>query len=1161
MNTLLLRFVSVAMLVAAVGPQLLLGAGPELPPSVSWIWDDPLAAQSQPSDDPRYFRGVIELAAQPKSAEFFVTVDNRYVAYVNGRKLGGDSNWNSIDRYDVGKDLVAGKNVLAIEAQNGGGSAGAIAWLRTTDDNGQSSFVGTDARWKVSRSVESDWKSAKFDDGAWRKADVLGGSGIGPWNLGGGSGGVAVSPRTPDVNISDPTIKEYRSAEEEREKFDLPHGFKLELVAAEPLVNNPVCMTFDEQGRLYVSESHTYRYGPKGSPVPTPTNPIVRLDPTPDGKGLRRTVVAEGFDDPVMGMAIRGNQLWAAANNLLFRFDLTEAGPAENKMLLLEDKNKAWNPFGMFVLEWGPDDLLYMSVGNHVIDIAGADDTAVRPGKTTGVVMRMRPDGTKLESLTHGLRVPYSFEFDPFGQLWLLSNGEGNPNRFVRVIQGVDYHCYTRGDVGNEWLAGKHPLAPPCFELPRGACTQLLRYFGAAYPAEFQGNLFLDNWGAHGFGGPNRTIFRYVLDERNNVVDKQSWLVCRDPHFRCSHLLLDREGNLLIADWYGRDDESDATGRIWRVRYEGDAKPAAPLSVALATSPTSNVAALSQTAQTAAPLAAADALWKLTRVGTTEAQAALAAGMKHTDWRVRRLALNLVQRRELFASASATNVDTNAIATAALHDADPAVRLQAATMLGDEAVRRTALLDALKSGVAADAYLRYSAAWQLAKVADVSALRTLVHADDANLRLAGLIAVDVACYESLATKDAALTVLSELIADPAPGDWDLPLTVARLTKDPQLSVALEKLGAREDVPADVTAQTILALRAQGGAAAARLGKAAARRFLTAVESGKVQVAQPGEQLLLLELLAAEEPTGFALRTVQSRLTDRNGSLREKAHAVARGYGPKAATLVPLLVARILDANPQTSLEERLQHVATLAAVDAQPDAAEWTRLLLDSDPAVSRDLLRSWRTFEGNGAMTTALASAAPQVAARKGDWDDELRAVLTHLKAADALASLKLSAAEYTTTDEASLRSHLLATKPDARGPLLGRRVFERAGCVKCHTTVNENALRAPSLQGIGKAQKIDYLVESIFEPSKVIKTGFEIETLVTVDGQTLQGLVKEERGKLRVITVDRDLTLEKKDVEAREVQKKSLMPDGLFKGLSPAELRDLLSYLQSLK
>ncbi len=69
-----------------------------------------------------------------------------------------------------------------------------------------------------------------------------------------------------------------------------------------------------------------------------------------------------------------------------------------------------------------------------------------------------------MERLVHGLRVPYSFEYDPFGQLWVLSNGEGNPDRFVRVIEGVDYHCYSRPAVDNTWLAGNHPLAPPVFE-------------------------------------------------------------------------------------------------------------------------------------------------------------------------------------------------------------------------------------------------------------------------------------------------------------------------------------------------------------------------------------------------------------------------------------------------------------------------------------------------------------------------------------------------------------------------------------------------------------------------------------------------------------------------------------------------------------------------
>jgi len=36
--------------------------------------------------------------------------------------------------------------------------------------------------------------------------------------------------------------------------------------------------------------------------------------------------------------------------------------------------------------------------------------------------------------------------------------------------------------------------------------------------------------------------------------------MCSDPYFRPSHVHLDTDGSLLIADWYGRDDESDLTG-------------------------------------------------------------------------------------------------------------------------------------------------------------------------------------------------------------------------------------------------------------------------------------------------------------------------------------------------------------------------------------------------------------------------------------------------------------------------------------------------------------------------------------------------------------------------------------------------------------------------
>src|SRR5262249_27944862 len=98
---------------------------------------------------------------------------------------------------------------------------------------------------------------------------------------------------------------------------------------------------------------------------------------------------------------------------------------------------------------------------------------------------------------------------------------------------------------------------------------QLMRYYAANFPQDYQGNLFACNWGRHGFGGANRGIFRFVLDDRNNVVKKDTLVACTDPHFRPSHIHLDVDGSLLIADWYGGDDESDMTGRIWRLKYVG----------------------------------------------------------------------------------------------------------------------------------------------------------------------------------------------------------------------------------------------------------------------------------------------------------------------------------------------------------------------------------------------------------------------------------------------------------------------------------------------------------------------------------------------------------------------------------------------------------------
>lgn len=1176
-----LRFVRrlFAILVAIGFSFAVLGTLAAAPPAdwsgAQWIWDAS-DAPGESSTKPRFVRRTFELAAAPSKAELAITADNSYVVYVNGQKVGADDSWNSVESYDVAKHLRAGKNTVAVRAANQGGPAGLLVWLGVTVDNKPLS-IASGPSWRLTTQESAGWEDAAFDDAAWKPAVSLGAAGIGPWNLAGAPnpGGSA------DRNVSNNKITSYRPASEEIEQFQLPEGFAIELVAAEPLIINPVCLALDERGRMYVSESHTYRYGPKGSPVAKPSNPIVRLDPTPDG--YRRVLVAEGFDDPVMGMLVRGGKLWAAANNLLYRFDLQDGQEplGTNRTLLVEDKNKAWNPFGMFVLEPGPEGLVYLSVGNHNIDLRGPTNTATGRG-SSGIVVRMNEDGSNLERLVHGLRVPYSFEFDPFGQLWLLSNGEGNPNRFVRVIEGVDYHCYSRPAASNEWLAGRHPLAPPCQELPRGACTQLLRYYSAAYPAAYQGSLLLDNWGAHGFAAPNRTIFRYIPDARNDITAKEEFLVCRDPHFRCSHVLYDPDGNLLIADWYGRDDESDQTGRIWRVVYRGADKPRVEHTLdspqwrettyaiaalgsphhairhkatdELARRPEATAALTKHAASSDSAIGAAQALWTLVRLNTPEARRGLADGAKHADWRVRRLALQLVQRFDGTAA--------DALAQSLARDADPAVRVSAAVARKSPADTRTDLLAALDAGAAADAHLRYEAAWHLARTADAASLQRVLASDDANVRLAGLIALDVALYEKFDTADAALQSLLAALADPRQLDLQLVLEIARLNRSAEMAAPLQALLARTDATPAMTGQALLLLRSIPGQGSAQIGEAAAQRFLAAVAAGEVSLKSSDDVLTMLRLLPSSQPSAFALQSVQARLNDNNTAVREQAHALARGYGRSAASLAPTIWSRLLGSS-KTPLADRLALLTTLLEIEAEPDAERWSQLWNDPDAGLVADAVRSFRRFADRPdqmpAQAKRLLAAAPELLKKHPDLSEDLSLALVALKA-DGLEVAMLKLAVPSATVEAR-RAATLAGAVTPHGAALGRRVFERAGCVKCHTTVSDVTLRAPSLKGIGKAQKREYLVESLFEPSKTIKTGFEIETVVTTSGKVHNGLVKDEGDALRIITVDGEVRVSKKDVDERQVQKKSLMPDGLHQGLSQSELNDLIAYLASLQ
>jgi putative heme-binding domain-containing protein len=716
-----------------------------------------------------------------------------------------------------------------------------------------------------------------------------------------------------------------------------------------------------------------------------------------------------------------------------------------------------------------------------------------------------------------------------------------------------------------------------------------MRYYAAAYPKEYQGNLFCCNWGRHGFAGANRGIFRFVLDERNNVVKKETLVACTDPHFRPSHICLDVDGSLLIADWYGRDDESDMTGRIWRLKYVGKDRPVVKHKLdsaewknddyliealgspdhlvrakaldALAKSANIDVIRkLCDRADIGTSLGAANALWALLRIDTDESRRYFYGGVEHADWRVRRLAFQLMRQHASIPEAVIMTLDTQK---------DPAVLVQAALSRRFPGETRTDLIRALTKGAAKDPHLRYEAAWHLARSADEGAVAQLLTAhltkllasDDAEVRLAGLIAIDIACYENFPNKKFALEALAKALENPGKLDQQLLLMVAHLDGDASIVPGLEKLIARDDVPLSTTAKAIIVLKAKAGGLSKGLSAAAGKRLIEAVDKGAVKIATPADQLMLFEFLESEGPTPFALKQVGGQLRSSQPAVRQAAHVLARKFGNASAPLAEPLWPVILS--PDSKFEDAIDMLATVARIEKQPRKQSWEKLLENPDPLVRAESVRWWRNFRGNEDMVDVLVRRAPELLKQDGNLGDDLSSVLSQLGKTDQVKALKLPAAQH---DKETLTKYALAelaVMPAAEKPkraAMGLQVFERSACTKCHTTATQTTLLAPSLKGIA-GQKVDYLIESVLYPSKIIKTGFESETIVRMNGKIVTGLVKEDGDFLRVLNQDFEVRIPKSDVDSRTVSRVSIMPEGQEQMMSRREFVDLIAYLATLK
>jgi putative heme-binding domain-containing protein len=367
---------------------------------------------------------------------------------------------------------------------------------------------------------------------------------------------------------------EPQAPELEQKQFHLPPGFEIELVAAEPDIGKPINMAFDEQGRLWITQSREY---PFPAPADKPARDAIKIlsDFDAHGRAGKITTFADGLNIPI-GIYPYKNGAIAYSIPYIYSFQDTNGdGRADKKELFLGRFGYEKDTHGMTSsFRRGYDGWLYANHGyNNDSVITAKDGSSIK--MNSGNTYRVKIDGSHVEQFTWGRVNPFGMFFDPLGNIY-SSDCETFP--IYQLMRGGYYPSFGKPDDGLGF-------APAMMSHKHGstAIAGIVYYAATNFPGDFQDNIFVGN------------VMTCRID-RDSLVphgstsiakEQPDFLSCDDPWFRPVDLQLGPDGAIYVADFYnriighyevpldhpGRDRER---GRIWRITYRGPKANTAP---------------------------------------------------------------------------------------------------------------------------------------------------------------------------------------------------------------------------------------------------------------------------------------------------------------------------------------------------------------------------------------------------------------------------------------------------------------------------------------------------------------------------------------------------------------------------------------------------------
>ncbi len=959
-------------------------------------------------------------------------------------------------------------------------------------------------------------------------------------------------------------------------QLHVPDDLVVEAVLAEPAVRQPLAMSFDERGRMWVVQYLQYPY-PAGLtmlsrdkfwraqydkiPLPPPHHTpgldkiTIHEDTDGDGQFDKEKTFLEGTSITTAIALGRGGTWVLNPPYLLFypdkNHDDVPDGPPEVHLtgFGMEDTHSVVNS-----LRFGPDGWLYAAQGSTVSGhVKRPEDKAVVHSQGQ-LIWRYHPETRQYEIFAEGGGNAFGVEFDEAGRVYSGHNG-GNTRGFHYVQGGYYRKGFAKhGPLSNPYSFGFFE-AMGHHNVPRFTHTFII-YEENQLPEPYRGKLF-------GVGPLQSHVVMAEISPDGSTyqtTDVGHPLQSDDKRFRPVDIKTGPDGAIYVADMYepeiahgkhfsGQIDKT--TGRIYRLRgknmqpqqpFDLSSKPSRDLVVLLRhpskwwrqtalrllgdRRDASIVPQLRNIILTEEGDAALDALWALHQTAGLDADIS-AQCLKHANPQVRAWTVRLLADNHQVSPQIAA-------ALAALAQTEPNVQVRSQLACSARRLSPEAGLPMVASLLDRDE--------------DVA---------DPHLPLLLYWAMEARCGEHA---DQVVALLK------SPETWVRPIVAEHILQ--RLMRRFAQAGTRADLLHCAT----LLNTAPSEMAAAKLLAGFEEAF-----QGRSLAGAPRE---LLEALAARGGGSLVLKVRQ----DNPDAVTEALATVADAKADAARRLQlvqvfgevrqPQAVKTLLAIVREPAVQGKAGDSKTAAAATALQQAA-LTSLQIYDQPEVAQEVIAAY------AALSPDVREAAQTLLASRAAWTRQLlEAVDAGQVAKDSLPTDVVrqftihrdaqiaeliqkhwgSVAGATTAEmQAQIAALLKVVGHGSGDPYAGKKLFN-ASCGKCHVLHGTGGRIGPDLTAY-KRDDVDRMLVNVVNPSAEIREGFETMLAITADGRAVIGFLVDKDNRVAVLrgADGQNIVLNVEDIEELERQPKSIMPENLLKELSEQQVRDLFAYLKS--